>query len=88
MNPKGEKVYQQANKGEAIFAHKTEMTGTYSFVISNNKWVSSRQVTFIVGSGARSTLKQEHLQTMEDRVKAVDSSLRETQTEASREAST
>ena len=83
LNPKGEKVYQQANKGESIFAIKAEMTGTYSFVISNNKWIGSRQVTFIVGAGSRSTLKQEHLLTMDDRIKAVDNSLREIQTEGS-----
>ena len=83
LNPKGEKVYQQANKGESIFAIKAEMAGTYSFVISNNKWIGSRQVTFIVGAGSRSTLKQEHLLTMDDRIKAADSSLREIQAEGS-----
>ena len=79
LDPNNKKVYTQSGKGEAIFSVKADMVGTYTFVIENTKWVSTRQVTFIVGSGSRTTLKQEHLMTMEDRIKAVDDSLQKIQ---------
>merc|ERR1712190_160017 len=58
------------------------MEGTYTFTVSNHKWMQEKMVTFAVGKGNQSHLQAEHLETVEDHVKSIDKTLVDIQTES------
>ena len=81
LDPNHQPIFSREGKGESIFVINATLPGTWTFSISNTKWLKGKQVTFIVGAGNRQTLKKEHIDNIEDRVKAVDVALREIQQE-------
>merc|ERR1712072_783822 len=58
------------------------MGGTYTFVLSNHKWMQEKTITFMVGKGNQTHLQSEHLTSVEAEVKAIDRTLVDIQTES------
>merc|ERR1712087_910198 len=57
-------------------------TGTYTFIVSNHKWMQEKMVTLAIGKGNETHLRTEHIANMEDQVKVVDRALVDIQTES------
>jgi hypothetical protein len=81
-DPKGNVIYEKEDEAEGLFHFVASQKGTYTFIISNHKWLQEKTVTFAVGKGNETHLQAEHLDTMEDEIKSVDKKLIDIQTES------
>jgi len=81
-DPKGKVVYKKEDAAEGLFQLLAETPGTYTFCVSNHKWMQEKMVTFAVGKGKEPHLQSEHLTTMEDHVKSIERTLMDIQTES------
>jgi len=81
-DPKGNIVYEKTDQAEGLFHFIAKKSGTYTFIVSNHKWMQEKMVTFTVGKGNQTHLQPEHLTSMEDHVKAVEKTLVDIQTES------
>ena len=59
VDPAGTVVFSARNEKEDIFSVNVDMTGVYSIVISNNKWLSASEVQLVVDTGDH-TIPTEH----------------------------
>ena len=82
-DPNGSIVYERRDKVEGVFSYNANVTGSYSFMIGNHKWLKSKQVTFLVGVGEHRALKSHDLNPLTDGMSAIDSTLKEIQSESS-----
>lgn len=81
-DPKGTVIFEKEDEAEGLFHFIASQPGTYTFIISNHKWMTEKMVTFAIGKGNQTHLQPQHLQTMEDHVKAIDRTLVDIQTES------
>mmetsp|Transcript_58458 Transcript_58458/g.161719 ORF Transcript_58458/g.161719 Transcript_58458/m.161719 type:complete len:274 (-) Transcript_58458:179-1000(-) len=82
QDPKGNILFEKSDDAEGLFRFLTTMPGTYTFIVSNHKWMQEKVVTFAVGKGNETHLQAEHLVTVEDHVKSIDKTLVDIQTES------
>lgn len=81
-DPKGNVIFEKTDQEEGLFHFLASQAGTYTFVVSNHRWMEEKMVTFTMGKGNQTHLQTEHLSTMEDHVKAIDKFLVDVQTES------
>jgi hypothetical protein len=81
-DPKGNVAYEKNSAAEGLFHFIAAEKGTYTFVLSNHKWMQEKTITFVVGKGNQTHLQPEHLNTIEEQVKAIDKTLVDIQTES------
>lgn len=81
-NPKGNVIFEKNDEAEGLFHFIAAEAGTYTFIVSNHKWMQEKMVTFALGKGNQTHLQPEHLETMEDHVRAIDKTLVDIQTES------
>jgi hypothetical protein len=81
-DPKGNIVFEKQDEAEGLFHFIAKKAGTYTFIVSNHKWMQEKMVTFALGKGNETHLQPEHLTTMEDHVKSIDKTLVDIQTES------
>lgn len=82
QDPKGNVIYEREDDAEGLFHFVAKQKGTYTFIVSNHKWLQEKTVTFAVGKGNETHLQAEHLDSMEDEIKSVDKKLVDIQTES------
>jgi hypothetical protein len=82
-DPNGQIIYEKRDHIEGVFSHKAEKTGTYSIMVGNHKWMSTKQVSVLMGVGESNALKPQDLNSVTDGIAKVDSMLREIQSESS-----
>lgn len=81
-DPTGSVVFEKNGEAEGLFHFIASTKGTYTFIVSNHKWMQEKVVTFVVGKGNQTHLQPEHLNTIEGHVKAIDRTLVDIQTES------
>merc|ERR1711974_495188 len=81
-DPGGNVVFEKQGEAEGLFHSVASKPGTYTFIVSNHKWMQEKMVTFAVGKGNETHLNAEHLETVEDHVKAIDKTLVDIQSES------
>lgn len=81
-DPEGNSVFEKAGVPEALFHFVADKVGTYTFIISNHKWMTDKVCTFTMGAGNATVLAAEHLNSLEDQVKRVEKTLLDIQTES------
>ena len=82
-DPDGVKVYDKKDQVEGVFSLNAQKKGTYSIMVGNHKWMSTKQVTVLMGVGESKALKKQDLNGVTDGISKVDGLLKEIQTEAS-----
>lgn len=82
-DPNGGIIYERRDHVEGVFSHHANVTGTYSLMIGNHKWMSSKQVTFLVGIGEHRALKSNDLNPLTEGMGAIEATLKEIQSESS-----
>lgn len=81
-DPKGNTIFEKEDEPEGLFHFVAKDPGLYTFILSNHKWMQEKMVTFSLGKGNETHLQAEHLETVEDHVKAIDKTLVDIQTES------
>mmetsp|Transcript_60262 Transcript_60262/g.111757 ORF Transcript_60262/g.111757 Transcript_60262/m.111757 type:complete len:279 (-) Transcript_60262:125-961(-) len=81
-DPDGNVIYERSGEAEGIFHFVAEKAGDYTFHVSNNRWLESKSVTFILGKGNSTTLSEEHIQSLDTKIKVVSRALKDIQTES------
>lgn len=81
-DPTGDIIFSKNDQSEGLFHFIARKRGTYTFIVSNHKWMQSKMVTFAVGMGNDTTLQTEHLNTMDQHVKGIERTLKDIQTES------
>jgi len=81
-DPAGDVVFEKSDQPEGLFHFVAKKKGTYTFIISNHKWMQQKMVTFAVGAGNETTLQPEHLDTIEAHMQVVERTLKDIQTES------
>mmetsp|Transcript_87257 Transcript_87257/g.154593 ORF Transcript_87257/g.154593 Transcript_87257/m.154593 type:complete len:248 (-) Transcript_87257:23-766(-) len=81
-DPKGNVIFEKNDQAEGLFHFIAKKSGTYTFIVSNHRWMQGKMVTFAVGKGNQTHLQPQHLTTMEDHIKAIDKTLVDIQTES------
>lgn len=82
-DPDGKVVHEKKDQVEGVFSLKTEKKGTYSIMVGNHKWMSTKQVTVLMGVGESKALKKQDLNSVSDGITKVDGILKEIQSESS-----
>ena len=82
-DPDGVKIYDKKDQVEGVFSLNAQKKGTYSIMVGNHKWMSTKQVTVLMGVGESKALKKQDLNGVTDGISKVDGLLKEIQTEAS-----
>ena len=75
-------VFERSGKEEGLFHFKALSKGTYTFTVSNNKWMEAKQITFALGVGSFNTLKLDHVESVDEAVQSVENMLKDIQTES------
>ncbi|CAE7221978.1 unnamed protein product, partial [Symbiodinium microadriaticum] len=73
---------EKKDQAEGLFHFMAKKSGTYTFIVSNHRWMEEKMVTFAVGKGNETHLQPQHLTTMEDHVKSIEKTLVDIQTES------
>merc|ERR1711920_1127093 len=81
-DPKGNVIFEKEDDAEGLFHFVANKKGTYTFIISNHKWMQEKMVTFAIGKGNETHLRPEHLATIDDQVRAVEKALVDIQSES------
>ena len=82
-DPDGIVVFEKKDQVEGVFSLTAKKKGTYSIMVGNHKWMTTKQVTVLMGVGESKALKKNDLSSVTDGISQVDSMLKEIQTEAS-----
>uniref|UniRef100_A0A0G4FSA1 GOLD domain-containing protein n=1 Tax=Chromera velia CCMP2878 TaxID=1169474 RepID=A0A0G4FSA1_9ALVE len=80
-DPAGDVIFKKTN-AEGLFHFETKMSGSYSFIVSNHKWMQTKMVTFAVGRGNDTALAPAHLSTMDEHMSKIEMSLKDIQSES------
>eukprot|EP00927_Polykrikos_kofoidii_P024145 TRINITY_DN2201_c0_g1_i1.p1 TRINITY_DN2201_c0_g1~~TRINITY_DN2201_c0_g1_i1.p1 ORF type:complete len:295 (-),score=70.74 TRINITY_DN2201_c0_g1_i1:63-887(-) len=81
-DPKGNIIVEKKDEEEGLFHFLAETPGTYTFIVSNHRWMEEKMVTFALGKGNETHLQPEHLTSLEDYLKTIDRTLVDIQTES------
>ncbi|CAK9001427.1 unnamed protein product [Durusdinium trenchii] len=81
-DPKGNVIFEKKDQAEGLFHFIAKRSGTYTFIVSNHRWMEEKMVTFAVGKGNETHLQPQHLESMEDTVKWIEKTLVDIQTES------
>mmetsp|Transcript_130509 Transcript_130509/g.226793 ORF Transcript_130509/g.226793 Transcript_130509/m.226793 type:complete len:250 (+) Transcript_130509:167-916(+) len=81
-DPSGDVVFEKADEAEGLFHFMARKKGTYTFIVSNHKWMQTKMVTFAVGKGNETTLQTEHLDTIDSHMQVIERTLKDIQTES------
>lgn len=81
-DPKGNIIFDKKDDAEGLFHFIAEKPGTYTFIVSNHKWMQEKMVTFALGKGNETHLQPEHLSSLEEHIRAIDKTLVDIQTES------
>lgn len=81
-NPHGDVVFERTDEAEGLFHFTAKKKGTYTFIISNHKWMASKSVTFVVGTGNATVLQAEHLTGIGANMQVIERTLKDIQTES------
>merc|ERR1712113_1240542 len=60
-DPKGNTIFEKEDEAEGLFHFIAKKSGTYTFIVSNHKWMQEKMVTFAIGKGNITHLRPEHL---------------------------
>jgi len=82
-DPNGQIIYQRNDQVEGVFRIEANTTGTYTVMLSNHKWMTSKQVTLLMGTGEQKTLKTKDLSSLQDGIGYIENALREIHSESS-----
>ena len=82
-DPTGKIVFEKRDQVEGVLSHKAETVGTYSIMIGNHKWMTTKQVTVLLGVGESNALKSEDLNSVTDGIAKIETMLKEIQSESS-----
>jgi len=81
-DPDGNVVYERSGEAEGIFHFIAEKIGDYTFHVSNNRWLESKSVTFMLGKGNSTTLSEQHIQSLDTKIKVISRAIKDIQTES------
>eukprot|EP00927_Polykrikos_kofoidii_P024146 TRINITY_DN2201_c0_g2_i1.p1 TRINITY_DN2201_c0_g2~~TRINITY_DN2201_c0_g2_i1.p1 ORF type:complete len:299 (-),score=64.77 TRINITY_DN2201_c0_g2_i1:61-885(-) len=81
-DPKGNIIVDKKDDEEGLFHFLADIPGTYTFIVSNHRWMEEKTVTFALGKGNETHLQPEHLTSLEDYLKTIDRTLVDIQTES------
>merc|ERR1712113_535233 len=81
-DPKGNVIFEKQDDAEGLFHFIANKKGTYTFIVSNHRWMQEKMVTFAIGKGNVTHLQPEHIDSMDEQVKAIDKTLVDIQTES------
>lgn len=81
-NPVGEVVFEKVDEAEGLFHFVAKKKGTYTFTVSNNRWMEEKTVTFALGRGNDTNIKGEHVDAVDQQIEAISRELRDIQTES------
>lgn len=81
-DPDGNLIYKKS-RSEGLFYFTAKKKGTYSFILSNHRWMESKTVTFAIGRGVETALLPKHLNSAEDMVAQLERQLKDIQAESS-----
>lgn len=82
VDPQNNKIFEKKDK-EGLFHFHADKIGSYSFILSNNKWVSAKTVTFAVGRGNFTSLKSDHLDPVNQKIQELDKVVKDVQADSS-----
>eukprot|EP00386_Alphamonas_edax_P001499 GDKI01004498.1.p1 GENE.GDKI01004498.1~~GDKI01004498.1.p1 ORF type:complete len:277 (-),score=85.96 GDKI01004498.1:83-913(-) len=80
-DPSGEVIFKRS-QSEGLFYFQANMTGSYSFIVSNHRWMQTKIVTFAVGQGNDTALQPAHLQSLDENIQKVDKQLKDIQSDS------
>lgn len=81
-DPAGDRIFEKTDEAEGLFHFLARKKGTYTFIVSNHKWMQQKMVTFAIGKGNETTLQTEHLDTIDSHMQVIDRTLKDIQTES------
>merc|ERR1719446_730584 len=81
-NPAGDVVFDKTDEAEGLFHFVAKKKGTYTFTVSNNRWMEEKMVTFALGRGNETNIKGEHVDAVDQQIEAISRELRDIQTES------
>mmetsp|Transcript_43283 Transcript_43283/g.101831 ORF Transcript_43283/g.101831 Transcript_43283/m.101831 type:complete len:271 (-) Transcript_43283:48-860(-) len=81
-DPDGEIIYEKKGEAEGIFHVLVHKAGDYKFSVSNNRWLEKKSVTFILGKGNKTTLSEQHIESLDTKIKVISRALKDIQTES------
>jgi len=81
-NPAGEVVFDKSDEAEGLFHFVAKKKGTYTFIVSNNRWMEEKMVTFALGRGNMTSIKGEHVEAVDQQIESISRELRDIQTES------
>jgi hypothetical protein len=81
-DPAGDVIFEKTDEAEGLFHFLARKKGTYTFIVSNHKWMQQKMVTFAIGKGNETTLQTEHLDTIDAHMQVIDRTLKDIQTES------
>jgi hypothetical protein len=81
-DPAGSVIFEKNDEAEGLFHFMARKKGTYTFIVSNHKWLQQKMVTFAVGKGNETTLQAEHLDSIDGSMQVIERTLKDIQTES------
>merc|ERR1719183_2932553 len=81
-DPSGSVIFEKNDEAEGLFHFMARKKGTYTFIVSNHKWLQQKMVTFAVGKGNETTLQAEHLDSIDGSMQVIERTLKDIQTES------
>lgn len=81
-DPSGDVVIDKYGEADGLFHFTARKNGTYTFIVSNHKWMEKKTVTFAIGKGTGAPLHAGHLNDLESYTQVIERKLREIQTES------
>lgn len=81
-DPDGDVIYKKS-RSEGLFYFTAKKKGTYSFILSNHRWMESKTVTFAIGRGVETALLPKHLNNAEAMTEQLERQLKDIQAESS-----
>lgn len=81
-DPSGDIIHEKSGAADGLFHFNARKTGTYTFMVSNHKWMEGKTVTLTIGRGTEETLHSGHLDDVESIMGGIERKLRDIQTES------
>eukprot|EP00923_Selenidium_pygospionis_P028858 GHVN01051601.1.p1 GENE.GHVN01051601.1~~GHVN01051601.1.p1 ORF type:complete len:391 (-),score=64.15 GHVN01051601.1:2545-3717(-) len=81
MDPES-RIIMKKKDHEALFHFDCEMMGTYTFILSNRKWLESKLVTFAIGAGNETALTGEEVSSATVNARHINRMLQDIQSES------
>eukprot|EP01068_Selenidium_serpulae_P004970 Selendium_serpulae@DN3817_c0_g1_i1.p1 len=81
MDPES-KIIMKRKDAEGLFHFTSKSVGTYTFVLSNRKWMESKMVTFAIGSGNETALTAQEVNSATANARQINRMLQDIQAES------